>query len=257
MTRYILPGKADTDITCQENRLPSLFKEVGLPGGGQMVIYSKTFQVVGVALYNCAEFQIQGQKRGKTYNTGNSPVVTHLSTSPTVIGLSMGEQTGSRVFQRVWSYVLASCQRTVYNARWALGVLSADNLPTGYRTSDGAGQPGSGDRVPRKEQKPGPVGSQDTSGAKIRRLTEFPSPVLPPASGVEQPCFLGREWVTGRYGVHLVRGTKAAGGNYGQQNLDCRVMGEHGQVPILPNSVVKDVGIPHWPAKAALGNKQE
>jgi hypothetical protein len=46
------------------------------------------------------------QKEKKTYNTGDSLVVTDPTTSPAVAGLSMGEQTGSRAFQCLWSYVL-------------------------------------------------------------------------------------------------------------------------------------------------------
>ncbi|KAK1965738.1 hypothetical protein LY78DRAFT_711944 [Colletotrichum sublineola] len=42
----------------------------------------------------------------KTYNTGYSLIVTDSTTNPALIGLSMGERTGSRVFQWVWSYVL-------------------------------------------------------------------------------------------------------------------------------------------------------
>jgi hypothetical protein len=47
----------------------------------------------------------EGQKGKKTYNTRDSPVVTHPSTNLAVTGLSMGERTGSRVFQYLWSYV--------------------------------------------------------------------------------------------------------------------------------------------------------
>ena len=45
------------------------------------------------------------KKEGRTYNTRDSLVVTHPTTSLALIGLSMGERTGSRVFQWVWSYV--------------------------------------------------------------------------------------------------------------------------------------------------------
>ncbi|OIW23140.1 hypothetical protein CONLIGDRAFT_694095 [Coniochaeta ligniaria NRRL 30616] len=45
------------------------------------------------------------QNASKTYNIRDSPVVTHPSTSLTITGLSMGERTGSRVFQYLWSYV--------------------------------------------------------------------------------------------------------------------------------------------------------
>ena len=45
-------------------------------------------------------------KKKETYNTGDSPVVTHLSTSPAITGLTRGERTGSRIFQCLWSYVM-------------------------------------------------------------------------------------------------------------------------------------------------------
>jgi hypothetical protein len=50
----------------------------------------------------------------KTYNTGYSLVVTDPTTNPALIGLSMGERTGSRVFQWVWSYVLGLVRVEVY-----------------------------------------------------------------------------------------------------------------------------------------------
>ena len=45
------------------------------------------------------------QRRKKTYNTRDSLVVTDPTTSLALTGLSMGERTGSRIFQWVWSYV--------------------------------------------------------------------------------------------------------------------------------------------------------
>ena len=45
------------------------------------------------------------KKRKKTYNTGDSLVVTDPTTNPALSGLTRGERTGSRVFQMVWSYV--------------------------------------------------------------------------------------------------------------------------------------------------------
>ncbi|RSL53326.1 hypothetical protein CEP54_010471 [Fusarium duplospermum] len=39
----------------------------------------------------------------KTYNSGDSLVVTDPTTNPPLTGLSMGERTGSRVLQWVWS----------------------------------------------------------------------------------------------------------------------------------------------------------
>ncbi|EHK18258.1 uncharacterized protein TRIVIDRAFT_158384 [Trichoderma virens Gv29-8] len=47
------------------------------------------------------------QKR-KTYNSRCSLVVTHPTTNLPVSGLSMGEQTGPRIFHYLWSYVPAS-----------------------------------------------------------------------------------------------------------------------------------------------------
>ncbi|EGZ70125.1 hypothetical protein NEUTE2DRAFT_68964, partial [Neurospora tetrasperma FGSC 2509] len=50
----------------------------------------------------------------KTYNTRDSLVVTDPTTSLALTGLSMGERTGSRVFQWVWSYVFVSYPNSVY-----------------------------------------------------------------------------------------------------------------------------------------------
>ncbi|KAL0941112.1 hypothetical protein CTRU02_203875 [Colletotrichum truncatum] len=50
----------------------------------------------------------------KTYNTRYSLVVTDPTTNPALIGLSMGERTGSRVFQWVWSYVLVDSVGDAY-----------------------------------------------------------------------------------------------------------------------------------------------
>ncbi|KAK0729266.1 hypothetical protein B0T21DRAFT_292040, partial [Apiosordaria backusii] len=44
-------------------------------------------------------------KKKKTYNTEDSPVVTHLSTSSALSCLKRGERTGSRIFSWIWSYV--------------------------------------------------------------------------------------------------------------------------------------------------------
>ena len=41
----------------------------------------------------------------RTYNTMDSLVVTDPTTSLALTGLSMGERTGSRIFQWVWSYM--------------------------------------------------------------------------------------------------------------------------------------------------------
>ena len=53
----------------------------------------------------------------KTYNTWDSLVVTDPTTSQALTGLSMGERTGSRVFQWVWSYVLMVVEIKSYEGR--------------------------------------------------------------------------------------------------------------------------------------------
>ena len=54
------------------------------------------------------------EKKKKTYNTGDSLVVTDPTTNPAVAGLSRGERTGSRIFLRLWSYVLVGTWRAVH-----------------------------------------------------------------------------------------------------------------------------------------------
>ncbi|PTB41320.1 hypothetical protein M441DRAFT_138304, partial [Trichoderma asperellum CBS 433.97] len=46
------------------------------------------------------------KQKMKTYNSRCSPVVTHLTTNLPLIGLTLGERTGSRIFQWIWSYVI-------------------------------------------------------------------------------------------------------------------------------------------------------
>ncbi|EHK43556.1 hypothetical protein TRIATDRAFT_34959, partial [Trichoderma atroviride IMI 206040] len=46
------------------------------------------------------------KEKTKTYNSRCSLMVTHSTTNLPVSGLSMGEQTGPRVFHYLWSYVL-------------------------------------------------------------------------------------------------------------------------------------------------------
>ena len=45
------------------------------------------------------------KRRTKTYNSGDSLVVTHLTTNPPVSCLYMAERTGSLIFMILWSYV--------------------------------------------------------------------------------------------------------------------------------------------------------
>ena len=55
------------------------------------------------------------KKNQKTYNTGYSLVVTDPTTNPAVRSLTMGEQTGSRIFFYLWSYVtVQTCEGLIY-----------------------------------------------------------------------------------------------------------------------------------------------
>jgi hypothetical protein len=46
-----------------------------------------------------------GQKENVTYNSGDSLVVTHLTTNPPVHCLYKAERTGSLILNVLWSYV--------------------------------------------------------------------------------------------------------------------------------------------------------
>jgi hypothetical protein len=50
------------------------------------------------------------EKKISTYNTRDSLVVTDPTTDLALTGLTKGERTGSRVLQRLWSYVKALLQ---------------------------------------------------------------------------------------------------------------------------------------------------
>ena len=47
----------------------------------------------------------QAKRGAKTYNSGDSLVVTHLTTNPPVSCLYMAERTGSLILMILWSYV--------------------------------------------------------------------------------------------------------------------------------------------------------
>jgi hypothetical protein len=55
------------------------------------------------------------KKEFLTYNSGDSPVVTHLTTSPPVRCLNRAERTGSLVFNVLWSYVRDETRSNKYN----------------------------------------------------------------------------------------------------------------------------------------------
>jgi hypothetical protein len=48
---------------------------------------------------------VVAKRWAKTYNSGDSLVVTHLTTNPPVHCLYMAERTGSLIFSVLWSYV--------------------------------------------------------------------------------------------------------------------------------------------------------
>ena len=50
----------------------------------------------------------------KTYNSGYSLVVTHLTTNPPVRCLNRAERTGSLVFNVLWSYVEGDVHSTIH-----------------------------------------------------------------------------------------------------------------------------------------------
>jgi hypothetical protein len=52
----------------------------------------------------------------KTYNSGYSLVVTHLTTNPPVRCLNRAERTGSLVFNVLWSYVMEILTNVLYDA---------------------------------------------------------------------------------------------------------------------------------------------
>ena len=62
------------------------------------------------------------EKKGqKTYNTGDSLVVTDPTTNPALSGLTRGERTGSRAFQMVWSYVVEDASIASYISKFFNG----------------------------------------------------------------------------------------------------------------------------------------
>ena len=65
----------------------------------------------------------KNQAQKKTYNSRDSPMVTHLTTSPPVLCLNRAERTGSLVFRVLWSYVLGQCKICAYiRLKWDLAL---------------------------------------------------------------------------------------------------------------------------------------
>jgi hypothetical protein len=60
----------------------------------------------------------KGLKRAKTYNSRDSPMVTHLTTNPPVSCLNRAERTGSLVLKILWSYVKEEFGAYYYIVAW-------------------------------------------------------------------------------------------------------------------------------------------
>jgi hypothetical protein len=60
----------------------------------------------------------------KTYNSGDSPVVTHLTTNPPVHRLSTAERTGSAMIDVLWSYVEVMCGSGVFDRQFDYSSLA-------------------------------------------------------------------------------------------------------------------------------------
>ena len=63
----------------------------------------------------CRLSSVIDEKDAKTYNSGDSLVVTHLTTNPPVHCLYMAERTGSLIFSVLWSYVEENNKSKVYS----------------------------------------------------------------------------------------------------------------------------------------------
>ena len=70
---------------------------------------------------------IHASKKAKTYNSGDSLVVTHLTTNPPVHCLYMAERTGSLIFSVLWSYVKDTIIQTPNIPRPHLAAVVASN----------------------------------------------------------------------------------------------------------------------------------
>ena len=81
---------------------PSIFTSAQNPPQPHLSPLQTAFTTPQVSAYIA---KIKAQKRSKTYNSGYSLVVTHLTTNPPVRCLNRAERTGSLVFNVLWSYV--------------------------------------------------------------------------------------------------------------------------------------------------------
>jgi hypothetical protein len=82
-----------------------------------------------VSLVSAACKSLDDVQKTKTFNSGDSPVVTHLTTSPPVRCLNRAERTGSLVFNVLWSNVEGISNRWKYVA---LRIWITVNSPRNY-----------------------------------------------------------------------------------------------------------------------------
>ena len=76
---------------------------------------------------------LEGEKRTKkrtkkTYNTGDSLVVTDPTTSPALRSLCTGERTGPSIFYELWSYVLTSSPKRIKEASSTASIRQVSTL---------------------------------------------------------------------------------------------------------------------------------
>ncbi|KAF1850469.1 uncharacterized protein K460DRAFT_270036 [Cucurbitaria berberidis CBS 394.84] len=67
----------------------------------------------------------RAKRMAKTYNSGDSLVVTHLTTNPPVSCLSTAERTGSAEFKILWSYVEERVKHSVCKLHIEYGLHQA------------------------------------------------------------------------------------------------------------------------------------
>ncbi|KAF5008077.1 hypothetical protein FDECE_5626 [Fusarium decemcellulare] len=111
----------------------------------------------------------------KTYNSGDSLVVTDPTTNPPLTGLTKGERTGSRILQWVWPYVLRNGPEQLKSRSGEAEVDDNDKIAEAAMTS----------RCPA-----GPASTE--SGPARRRLSKRP--------GSSRPSVIGTNtWGVDRY----------------------------------------------------------
>jgi hypothetical protein len=84
------------------------------PSSGTDIWRRKVQSLISTQLCTLTKYKSPRRKNEqKTYNSGYSLVVTHLTTNPPVRCLNRAERTGSLVFNVLWSYVKRTSNSTV------------------------------------------------------------------------------------------------------------------------------------------------